>query len=72
MQHCTIIKGCLDASSLDYRIAETFRYQALKAYFCGLIFIVCPEHVIVVAYCLVGSFFIWGLSVLKIKSIYVM
>ncbi len=27
-----------------------FRYQALKAYFRGLI--VCPEHVIIVAYCL--------------------
>ncbi len=29
-----------------------FRYQALKAYVRGLIFVVCPEHVIIVAYCL--------------------
>ncbi len=35
-----------------YSIAENFRYQTLKAYFCGLIFVVCPEHVIIVAYCL--------------------
>ncbi len=27
-------------------------YQALKAYFHGIIFVVCPEHVIVVAYSL--------------------
>ncbi len=28
-----------------------FCYQALKAYICGLTFVVYPEHVIIVAYC---------------------
>ncbi len=38
-----------------YRIWEifvglNFRYQALKACFRGLIYAVCPEHIIIVAY----------------------
>ncbi len=39
------------------------------AYFLGLIFAVCPEHVIIVAYCLdfCGLIFVWALSVTKIK-----
>ncbi len=45
----------LSAEEKGYRLVETFvvlnfRYQALKAYFRGLIFVVCPEHVIIVAY----------------------
>ncbi len=31
-------------------VGLNFRYQALNAYFRGLIFIVYPEHVIIVAY----------------------
>ncbi len=64
-----------------YRIAGNFvglnfRYQVLKAYFRGLIFVVCPEHIIVVAYCprllfkcldFRGEFFVWRLFVTKIK-----
>ncbi len=32
-------------------VGLNFRYQTLEAYFCGLIFVVCPVHVIIVAYC---------------------
>ncbi len=48
-----------------------FHYQALNAYFRGLIFVVCLEHVIIVAYCLDfrGLIFILGLSVMKIKKL---
>ncbi len=63
--------------SLEYRIAGNFIFvimQALKAYFRGLIFIVCPEHVITVAYCPCGYYSnvqifvgLLGLSVTKIK-----
>ncbi len=42
---------------------------SLKAYFRGLIFVVCPEHIIIVAYCLdfCAEFFVLGLSVTKIS-----
>ncbi len=53
--------NCSGHSSIFvYRIAGNFRWikfvirHALKAYFRGLIFVVCPEHIIIiVAYCLV-------------------
>ncbi len=53
-------------------IARNFRwvkfcYQALKAYFRGLIFVVCPEHVIIVLSLLSRfswvNFFVLGLSI---------
>ncbi len=47
-----------DTSVSLYRIAGklifvglNFCYQALKSYFRGLIFVVCPEHFITIAYC---------------------
>ncbi len=47
------LRQCTHA--LDYRIAGkfrwvNFRYQALKVYFRGLIFVVCSEHVIIAYY----------------------
>ncbi len=52
-------------------IAEHFRYQAVKEYFRGLICIVCPEHVITVAYCLDfrGLMFRFGAFRMKITKI---
>ncbi len=57
-------------SHLYYRIEGNFHYQALKAYFRGLIFVVCPpwacHHSSLLARFLVGSFSVLGLSVMKI------
>ncbi len=49
-------------------VGLNFRYQALKAYFRGIIFV--PEHFIIVAYYLAfrGLFFRFGLSVMKITN----
>ncbi len=43
-------------------VVLNFRYRALKAYFHGLIFVVCPEHVIKVACCLWLLFKCCGLN----------
>ncbi len=46
--------GCPNTSVpglIQIPYSGNFRYQALKVYFRGIIFVVCPEHVIIVAYC---------------------
>ncbi len=49
MHLCELCNAC---PYNEYCIVDIFRYQALKAYLRRLIFVVCPEHVIIVAYCL--------------------
>ncbi len=36
--------------SYEIFVGLNFRYQAMKAYFRGLIFVLCPEHIIIVAF----------------------
>ncbi len=49
-------------------VGLNFHYQSLKAYFCGLIFVVCPEHVIIVAYCLDFRVLIFRFGALYIEN----
>ncbi len=56
-------------TSEQYSGKFSFCYQAMKAYFCGLIYVVCSEHVIIVAYYLdICGFVKLMLSVMKITK----
>ncbi len=54
--HCRHLQGAFEGESF---VGLKFRYEALKAYFRSLIFVVCPEHIITVAYYLRYNSNVW-------------